>query len=805
MNSKTTIKEKIGKKFLAKESDKYLLNSEIYSIYYNDKVDERIVYLQSRDGEDFTGNILRIAEELSTGKYGNFKIYVYAKKEVHPKIRKLEKTYNLKIHKTIGKESEALKTLEKAKYIITDSGIRKKYVKRPEQIFLNTWHGTPLKCMGIDNASEEHRIGNIQHPFLSADYLLFPNDFVCEKMINAYMIEKIYSGKILMEGYPRNSVFFDNERREELKSEFNLKDKEIFVYMPTYKGIITNRKDEEQKDDVELYLEQLDKELNDNQILLVKLHVYNQSKLNFKKFKHIKPFIEGYEVYDILNMADVLITDYSSVFFDFANTKRKIILFNYDEEEYMEYRGIYFPLSDLPFPKVQTVEGLVKELNSEKDYDDEEFLQRFCTYDRKDAVKYICKHIFKGEKVCKEKIIEKNNKPNILIFAGALLNNGVTSSLFNMLKNMDRTKYNIFLTYRQQDRNIIKNHEDLFNSIPKDVQFLPLRSNINPTKEENEIYETFLKNKDENVKYPKSLDRLFKRELNRYFPNVKFDKVLNYGIGLNEMLLFKNMDCEKYIWVHTDMREEIKNKRNQHYGVLKEAYSNYTNVIVTDSGLIEPTSEFVEKSKIKIVHNINNYEENIKISNEEIILDKNTEIYTHNSRSIKGVLESPGMKFVAMGKFLKEKGYPRLIKVFEEFCKDYPNSQLIIIGGYGIGFEKIKNLRENSVCWKNITIIKSISNPMPILKQCDLLIIPSYYEGSAMSILEADVLNIPILAADSIGTKWIKKHGGYIAENSKEGLLKGLYDFIDGKIKPLNVDWEEYNKIALEELYSILD
>ena len=249
MNSKTTIKEKIGKKFLAKESDKYLLNSEIYSIYYNDKVDERIVYLQSRDGEDFTGNILCIAEELSTGKYGNFKIYVYAKKEVHPKIRKLEKTYNLKIHKTIGKESEALKTLEKAKYIITDSGIRKKYVKRPEQIFLNTWHGTPLKCMGIDNASEEHRIGNVQHPFLSADYLLFPNDFVCEKMINAYMIEKIYSGKILIEGYPRNSVFFDNERREELKSEFNLKDKEIFVYMPTYKGIITNRKDEEQKDD----------------------------------------------------------------------------------------------------------------------------------------------------------------------------------------------------------------------------------------------------------------------------------------------------------------------------------------------------------------------------------------------------------------------------------------------------------------------------------------------------------------------------------------------------------------------------
>ena len=204
------------------------MNSKIYSIYYKD-IDERIVYLESRDGNDFTGNILRLAEELSTGEYGNFKIYVYAKEEVHPKIKKLKKIYNLKIHKIVEDENLATKILEKAKYIITDSGIRPKYVKRPEQIVLNTWHGTPLKYMGIDNISEEHMVGNIQHPFLSADYLLYPNDFMKEKMINAYMIEKIYSGKILKEGCPRNSVFFDDEKRENLKSKLGIKEKEIFI------------------------------------------------------------------------------------------------------------------------------------------------------------------------------------------------------------------------------------------------------------------------------------------------------------------------------------------------------------------------------------------------------------------------------------------------------------------------------------------------------------------------------------------------------------------------------------------------
>ena len=99
--------------------------------------------------------------------------------------------------------------------------------------------------------------------------------------------------------------------------------------MPTFKGIVSDRKDEEQKNEVTSFLKEIDANLNDNQILFVKLHPYNQSKINFSKFKRIDKFPRGYETYDILNMADALITDYSSVFFDFANTRRKIIIFNY--------------------------------------------------------------------------------------------------------------------------------------------------------------------------------------------------------------------------------------------------------------------------------------------------------------------------------------------------------------------------------------------------------------------------------------------------------------------------------------------
>ena len=813
MSMKEKYKELIGKKSSpdepiskkAKRNEDLLENSQIYSNYYND-IDENLVYVESRDGNDFTGNIFRIIEELSKGTYSDLKIAVYVNENGLERLKEVKKNYNLKINKIIKNEVEATKVAGQAKYIITDSGIRPKYVKRPEQIFLYTAHGTPLKTMGFDNRSEEYTIGSVQHSLLSADYLLYPNNYMREKMISAYLLDKIYPGKILMEGYPRNSIFFDDERREELKSKLKLKDKEIFIYMPTFKGTYFNRMDEEQTTELRDYFLELDKHLNENQIFIVKLHNFNESEIDYSELEHIKSFPKGYETYDVLNIADVLITDYSSVFFDFANSKRKIVLFNYDEEDYMRYRGTYFPLSDLPFPKVQTIDDLVKELNSPKEYDDSEFVEKFCTYDRPDAAKYICKHIFKGENVCKEEKIEPNGKPNILIFAGGLLKNGITSSFINLIKNIDRTKYNIFISYRQQDWYIRRNHEFIFDRIPDDVEFLPLRSKLNMTKEEDEVYQAFIKNKSKDAKYPKSLDKFFKRELSRFYPGLKFDKFIHFdGYGNQEMLLFKNLDCEKSIWVHTDMVQEIETKRNQHIGVLKEVYSEYDNVVVVSPELIKPTSEFVDENKIKIVHNLSNAKENREKASQDIFIDKNTMIVTHNPRSIRGILDSPGKKFIAIGKFLKEKGHERLLDVFEEFAKDYPDTQLIILGGYGNRFEILKEKRAESEYWKNIALIKWIANPIPILKACDLLIIPSYYEGWPLSMMEADSINIPILATDIVGTQSLKEYGGYTVENSNEGLLQGLYDFMDGKIDPLNVDWEEYDKKAIEEFYYIID
>ncbi len=775
------------------------VNSMIYNAYYNNDLDERLVYLESRDGLDFTGNIFRIAEELSNEKYDDLKVYVHAKPHVVDKIKAYQKNYNLKIDKIITKEATATKILEKAKYIFTDSGIRPKYVKRDGQIFVNTWHGTPLKVMGKYNIPEEHRLGNVQHPLLSSDYLLYPNEYIMEKMLDSYMIEKIYPGKILLEGYPRNSAFF--KESDDLKNALGLNDKEIFIYMPTFRGILMDRDNEGQKNDVEVYLSEIDTNLNDNQILFAKLHVLNESEIDFSKFSHIKAFPEGYEIYDIVNLADVLITDYSSVFFDFANTRRKIILFNYDEEDYLSYRGFYFPLSDLPFPKVQTINELINELNSPKNYDDTDFLEKFCTYDNPDAVKNICRHIFSNENVCNEKSIENDN-PNILIFAGALYKFGIASSLFNLLNNLDRENYNFFLTFKQWEENILENHEEIFQLIPENVEVLPIRFNLTPTVREKLDYNKFYLADDE-MDCPESLHKLFKRSFEKQFGGVKFDAVIDYdGYNHDETLMFVNSGRKSSVWVHNDMLQEIKCKGNQNRNILSEAYSKADNVCVVSPSLIKPTSTISRRNdNVHVVHNLNDYESILEKADEELEINANTVVYNNDIHSVLG---KEGLKFITIGRFSPEKGHKRLIEAFNEFCIDYPDAQLIIIGGYGVEYENTCRLIDSIENGDNVTLINNISNPMPILKECDLFVLSSYYEGWPMVLMEADTLSVPIISTDIESTRVMGDYAGVIVDNSKEGILQGMYDFANGNVGCKNSDFEEYNKKVIEEFNEII-
>ena len=780
-----------------------LANTYYVRKYYHAKLDSSCILLESKHGADLAGNIFTLLKLLDRDYSSRFKIYlVYAKKQKE-RILGLLSQYGVKNVTPVRiMSAKYFKLLAKAKYLITDTSFTTRYIKKEGQVILNTWHGTPLKVMGRDVASDVYAMGNIQRNLLFADFLLYPNDYMKEKMVSAFMLEGVYKGTILNEGYPRNCVFFDTERAAKTREALGLADKRMFVYMPTWRGNLARIKTEDQLGILKGYLAQLDESLDDSEIVIAKLHPFMSADLDYSQYKHIVPMKEGFDPYDVLNSADGLITDYSSVFYDFANTRKKIILFAYDEEDYIAERGMYVSLEELPFPKVRTVPELVAEMRSPKDYDDTQFIKECCTYERPEAAECILKRVIDGERVCSEERIYDSSKQNVLIFTGDLSKNGITTAVLNLIENLDASKRRYFVTFQQPT---LRKDPLRCSLIPRDINVFPMSTKPQYTVTEALAQVLFYKL---NLKLAfKSVEKMCRREARKFFYGIDFDHIVQYqGYGKNMIHLFRMFDCPSTIFVHSDMVQELATKNNQHRLSLKTAYNTYTNVAAVTEGMIKPTSEISGRTdNIRIVYNCHAYKHVLARADRDVQFDDVTRSNV-TLEELNRVLDSNTVKIINIGRFSAEKGHDMLIEAYGRFAAAHPDSRLIIIGGYGKLYETTKALAESSPARDKIILIKTMFNPMPVLKRCDLFVLSSRYEAMGLTMLEADTLGVTLISTDIPGPRsFLEKRGGYMVPCSTEGIYEGMEAFMQGKVKAMNVDYEQYNKNAVAQFEQLLD
>lgn len=418
------------KKILKKIRDS--VRSLWYRYCYGSRaLDEHLILLDSKNGKDLGSNMLRIGEELMLNpEYEEYEIYFSCNQNKEESFRQMLsqcETGRFRLVREAGFRHYSL--LARAKYIFTDTSFPLEYAKKDGQVIINTWHGTPLKKMGCHDPQLSYVMGNVQKSQLQADYLVYPSVYMKEIMFSAYCMERNYKGKVLYSGYPRNSVFFHKEKGESLRKKLGLQGKRIYAYMPTWRGSLVNIRASEQMERVRNDLHQIDEMLNEDELCLLRLHPFVASAFDCRGYSHIQTFPAEEDPYAVLNMADCLVTDYSSVFYDFANTGRKIILFIYDREQYMDERGIYMNIEELPFPVVGTVEELMLELRSTVKSEYDEFRKTYCTFDGPNSAQDLCSHIIKGGKILPEFRQEDNGKESILIYVGSLGDDEVTSIL----------------------------------------------------------------------------------------------------------------------------------------------------------------------------------------------------------------------------------------------------------------------------------------------------------------------------------------------------------------------------------------
>lgn len=333
-----------------------------YPEYLKQPIDRRKFLLEAGQGKHINGNVFALLRCLETDEsWQSITPYVTVLKENREEIREKLKLNGFTRTKTVVRNSDAYKKiLATAGYLVTDNSFPTYFIKRDGQVYLNTWHGTPLKQLGRADIENSTSIGNVQKNFLAADYLLFPNTYTRDIMMKDYMMEKVYAGRTLLCDYPRNDALFDEEKRTRIRREQGLEGRRVFAYMPTWRGKGRSADADSQIREAEAAVRTIESSLGENDILYVNFHFLIGDRLDYSSFEKVNPFPKELETYDFLCACDTLISDYSSVMIDFAQTGRSIIMYMYDYEDYAAGKGFYFDVRTLPFEKAYSEEELAK-------------------------------------------------------------------------------------------------------------------------------------------------------------------------------------------------------------------------------------------------------------------------------------------------------------------------------------------------------------------------------------------------------------------------------------------------------------
>lgn len=268
----------------------------------------------------------------------------------------------------------------KAGCIIINSSFAEGVTLKKGQTLLQTWHGTPLKRLGFDLDKTGDKLNSIhdnrRRYALNAKrftYLISPSPECSRRLCTAFGLDKSGRQEIIREtGYPRNDMLYTASDADiaALRERFGIAEgKRVALYAPTYRdnshqsgvGYIG-----ENMLDFDLLRRQLGKDW----VILFRPHYFIANAFDFSRYEgFVINAAEADEVSELYLISDVLITDYSSVFFDFANLRRPMIFYMYDMEQYgNEIRGFYSDCDELPGPMVHTQEALTGELLSLNDY-----------------------------------------------------------------------------------------------------------------------------------------------------------------------------------------------------------------------------------------------------------------------------------------------------------------------------------------------------------------------------------------------------------------------------------------------------
>ncbi len=491
------------------------------------------------------------------------------------------------------------KSLLAAKYVVSNSTLPEYYIRHPDQVYANTWHGVPLKFMGYDADPRPGTIANSQHNFLHATHILLAGEYAARKTVESYGAYGHMASKITHVGSPRVDTMLTSQPGDVRRRLGIRPGRKLAVFAPTWRGLIDDIKKD--STDIARAAAAITAAAGAAYDLVVSAHNFVHAQVR-KDAPGIHLVPDDLDINEVLGATDVLVSDYSSIVVDYLVLDRPIILYVPDRADYEKTRGLYISLDELPAAIATNGDGLVKAFASPAKP------SHFESYDR---MRRLLVPFEDGNAAARAVATMMTERPtavpagerkHVAIHPGAMKTNGITSSFLNLQANLNRHNVltTVLLAASALDRHP-SSGQNMLRIAPSSQVIVKGKVQVF-TRAERQAFGRWMRKKEfTSAEDLRTLHKASVRECRRIAGGLEFDAAVDFG-GYAErwsMIMARMPAGSRAIYQHNDLWAEATNHDHyrdmEHLHNVFETYRLFDRIISVSPELMKVNLENLAK------------------------------------------------------------------------------------------------------------------------------------------------------------------------------------------------------------------
>lgn len=665
--------------------------------------------------------------------------------------------------------------------LINNNSFLKYFIRREGQRYLNTWHGVPWKTLGRDTVNDPYGYGNLARNMLQATHLAFPDQHTKQVMLDREDVGALSTAQLIVGGQARvdQTLTMDAQSKSDLRKRIGVEaERRVVLYAPTWRGGLHTV-----DSSIEPYVRAISALIKIPQTtVLLRVHHLMASKLNHQALpKNVIVVPAEIDTNELLAIVDVLVSDYSSVIFDFAPLGRPILKFVFDHASYAAERGLYFGLDDVPGLNCSNEDELGRAaaravLQSEPcDWSTSATAPAWLGDDGNTA-RRITNALFSD--LPEPRVEDQDVGGGVLISTAGINPNGITRALRSLLASDLRPLGNVqLMIYRGAVANPL--NEDVAAELHESACFTLTEHQRSSTRRENLAWAR-LQSADQPITdgILEILRGRMQRERRRYFGETQFASVVDFdGYNLHQSALaalgFPSETKKIYV-----LHAEFESERRLKYPYLSAVGRLLGNFDVLGS-VSSPTSQLNSQD---LEHEFGVPAElHTTIQNMLDVGGIRRQSENPLDADLGRWFETSGHHVIVVGRLSIEKNHSSLLDALDKVIREGNESLKLTVLGDGPRMPHLVQQARDLKIMNRVFFAGYRANPYPAIKAADALILPSLHEGQALVLLEAMTLGTDVVASNAPAPSSALEHGalGMLVAPDVDGLSDGLQAIAD--------------------------